>query len=413
MHKIALQGVNVEVDDEDETDELFFGGKSPAPALSDAYDEEESGEPAPALSGESMPETDEIVMEDTIDGSPEKIVDSPASSNIMENNLKSGLDFSKLDRDVVLQGVDVETEADDDSDEEALPLMGGELAPALAANDETSIYNASIFDKSSAENVEEEIAGTLGGFFDEEIAAHLSPVTKEEDEDNLVASLQVDSSDEKKIGDISVNDTAAGDFDTFSAAGQQEDIAALDERLASFFDLKEEVVSPEEDALLHKEPDTTEDSIAADEQVAPPVFDAIEEEVVFELVEEETDLVETGYGPYQALQSCVDALGIELDEKIIVSLWQEINSLYKNLSDKPLEKTFLQLLSTVTRHIDRNRFDSTTDAYVLLQSVCTALTTLQEDNLHHNQEILLTETQKVLNWQEQILQRLAGGNEAE
>ena len=99
------------------------------------------------------------------------------NANIEDNNQKTGLDFSKLDRDLVLQGVDVETEADDDSDEEALPLMGGELAPALAANDEVSIYNAAIFDKSSAENVEEEIAGTLGGFFDEEIAAHLSPVS--------------------------------------------------------------------------------------------------------------------------------------------------------------------------------------------------------------------------------------------
>lgn len=40
-----------------------------------------------------------------------------------------------VDRAVALQGVDVETEADDDSDEEALPVIKGEVAPALVDPD--------------------------------------------------------------------------------------------------------------------------------------------------------------------------------------------------------------------------------------------------------------------------------------
>ena len=40
--------------------------------------------------------------------------------------------------DVALQGVIVETEADDDSAEEALPRLGDELAPALSENFEES-----------------------------------------------------------------------------------------------------------------------------------------------------------------------------------------------------------------------------------------------------------------------------------
>ena len=88
----------------------------------------------------------------------------------------------------------------------------------------------------------------------------------------------------------------ADHFDTSAADGQEEEIAALDERLDSFFDLEEDVVQPEEKISLSAEPEATEDIISAEEQIAPPGFDDIEEEVVFELVEEELnrlDLADT------------------------------------------------------------------------------------------------------------------------
>jgi hypothetical protein len=124
-------------------------------------------------------------------------------------------------------------------------------------------------------------------------------------------------------------------------------------------------------------------------------------------------VAETAQDIYQSLKRCVDALAIAFDEKTIVSLWLEINSLYRSLADRPMEKTFLQLLSTVTRHIERNRNESSSEASILLRSVCTALATLDENNLQHNQEMLLTETHKVLQWQEQILQQLTAKNETE
>ena len=116
---------------------------------------------------------------------------------------------------------------------------------------------------------------------------------------------------------------------------------------------------------------------------------------------------------YGALRTCVDSLGIELDDKVISGLWVEIDRLQQNLTDKPLEKTFLQLLSTVTRHIDQNRYDSSTDAYVLLQSVCGTLNELYEDDLHQNLEMLLIETHNVLDWQEKMLAEQAERNEGE
>ena len=112
----------------------------------------------------------------------------------------------------------------------------------------------------------------------------------------------------------------------------------------------------------------------------------------------DTDM--TADDAYGSLRVCVESLGVELDDKIILGLWKEIDQLHHNLMDKPLERTFLQLLSTIMRHIDQNRYDSSADAYVLLQSVFDALSKLQENDLSQSQELLFTETYKVLQWQE-------------
>ncbi len=89
--------------------------------------------------------------------------------------------------------------------------------------------------------------------------------------------------------------------------------------------------------------------------------------------------------------------------KVIGDVWAEIDKLYEELSDRPLEKTFLQLLSPLIRHIDKNRHDVNGDAYILLKSICNTLTELDDNMSHKNQEMLLTETGKVLEWQEGLL----------
>ncbi len=451
MHKMALQGVNVEVDDEDMTDGLLFGKESPAPALSHVNEEEEDFEISPVLEEESLTAENELILEDSLDWPAEKIAGRSEDANTDDDDtMQTGIDFSTLDPALVLQGVDVETEADDESDEEALPQMGGELAPALAENDEISIYNATIFEKSSSgENIDEEIAGTLGGFFDEEIASHLTPDPAGDKETDQIASLADDLQeeeeqnnlyDEEKIAVLQEDTVSSQDskeavsddnFAMVSEDEQEEDSTEINERLDSFFDLEEDAVPTDEDIFLHAEPEAIEGSIPVKEKILSPIADGIEEEVIFELVEEETQLAEIVPAPgetdlpislidsiertdmFQSLQICADALGVELDEKVIVSLWQEINTLDQNLTDKPMERTFLQLLSTVTRHIDQNRYDSSTEAYELLQSICTALNTLPEGNLQYNQEMLLAETHKVLQWQEELFHQLAAKNEAE
>ncbi|MGB3221927.1 MAG: hypothetical protein WBB23_03920 [Desulforhopalus sp.] len=536
---IALQGVDVELDDEEVNERSTLQNSTPTPALSEAVE----GEPYPAFQEDELAGNTEHAIEKPAEN-PEDI--SIALESMLEENEKTELDFSKLDKDIVLQGVDVETEADDDSDEEALPMMEGQLAPALAENDEVSMFNAGIFeDSSEAKIVDEEIAGTLGGFFDEEIDSHLSvtPEAENGEDVDIFSSVddpeiddsknelsnnsssefdvkQTETEDEKEIkleeddftplvaeevfstpinedleffetekepqsgkdeeaekiddsivsiSELEEDEKSDTHFDesdferpaeeiganlltddsefSFSQDEEQEN-SEIDEQLDSFFDIREdEEENQEEDALFSTSPDMLEED------------QEIEEEVVFELAEdgqkpsiqpeiegaypEELETTENEDDSAQVLVSedetvvdgdahslsyaeedvpltvfgklgtCVESLGVELDDKVVQGLWEEINTLRQSFTDKPLEKTFLQLLSTVVKHIDQNRYDSSSDAYVLLKSICNALLDLQDNDLQHNQEILFKETEKVLTWQEDILAEQSAKNEAE
>ncbi len=542
-HSGTIPGVDVELDDEED------GGPADnstlAPALS-AVDDEEP--PAPAFLDEESTQDDGPKNSEESEGFTEEMfansfLDIDFGDEVKEN---AEFDFSALDKDTVLQGVDVETEADDDSDEEALPTLGGELAPALAENDEVSEYQAAIFeDSSEAKNVDddEDIFGeSEGSFFDEEndyqspsLAAvdtetsHIDPepfdiedetaeindddfendfgqianeggfsskdesvetsedgnvepalagtefeeadeplafVSDQEQEENLNAFFDDDdfeqSADEGIAEDDLIEDS---EFALPEDEGKNETLTNVDERLDSFFDIaaddeKDEELSPTS-ALSEQE---IAESISIEDDADYPEAESIgEEEVVFELVEESEQMFdqepepanvagafseemlsaddttnsspvvdediedvesiseqlvsspepEITPGAYEQLRTCVESLGIELDDKILTGLWDEIDHLHQNLLDNPVEKTFLQLFSTVARHIDQNRYDSSADAYGLLQSICSSLIDLRQNDLHYNQELLFTETAKVLQWQEDVLAEQNAKNEAE
>ena len=563
--EMALQGVDVEEDDEEDEDQISLSKSDTlSPALSDVIEENEEDELSPAfLDEESSQDEEREIQADSL-GISEQLADSAVG--FLSDDDNSEVDFSKLDKDAVLQGVDVETEADDDSDEEALPMMEGELAPALADNDEISIFNAGIFEDGSDSELDiEEIDGTLGGFFDEEIESHLSSAPKAKDKDlDLAVEVAESEITETKIasaddsfplfnadstdieepvvgGDIEEDDftsltTDSADFpeekllafeseeyeenrdplqsdtknenidgaidfaaeveledslDSFFDDGaieqaeghsieedvvpenaesgileedvEQESSVKLEEQLDSFFDVGEGIDDSEDDTLFSVVPEESiETALSAEDDiiVASVSNDSEEDEVVFELAEDIEQLIEeepdidkseqiaseeilseekeiyfkeqsseddevfrdsifpaieadrTDF-TYESLQICVDSLGIELEDKVISGLFEQIDLLEQDLADKPQEKTCLKLLSTIARHIDQNRYDSSSEAYILLQSVCAALTQLHEDDPQKNQEMLFTETSKVLEWQEMVLAEQTARNESE
>ena len=207
----ALEGVNVETEADDDSDEeaLPYEDGSVAPALAgvdtdasfsvekladDLYVAPPTAPPEPIIGDDIEDEEKDFTLDDA---GPQQAED------LFDDDQVEGESPSEA-----LSGVDVETEADDDSDEESLPMEEGELAPALMNADEEGGFNAdsmaSEFDSSDAEAIEDR----LGAFFDDEVSdssegwvSETADETVEEEistgDDDVVAALSdVDDEDE-------------------------------------------------------------------------------------------------------------------------------------------------------------------------------------------------------------------------
>jgi pilus assembly protein FimV len=539
---VALQGVDVGEDEEDDFE----------------HDENvDLSSPVAAISGDTVAladaEADEVEVEEIgsevsgVDSAEEEILG--ATEAIFPKALEEAMvvgDTSPAtpDRETALLGVDVETEADDDSDEASLPMMGEELAPALLAADEESLFSATSLEKSSlSEGISEDISGTIDSLFEDEVPTPIAAKVAESVAEELSVADQVleeaavafDWQDEKVVeskegGEKSAEEASevVGDdlfaaLDSkdesvealdFSEMGEEEETlstdspaAALetDEAVAAFFaedqgeaeaavaesDIEDLFDSLETD-FSNVQPETTA-SVALEEEVAlffeevtetidttPPTEVEIgapvtagvvaaalagtaaavtvqdrEEEVVFELAEDDSDeeppvfapedsgditpsfagevgegvelsaVEEDGpswdspeplvipveeslpQGPLAGLGACIDSLKLELSDTILNGMFSEINSLRQQWIDRPLEKTFLQLISTVTQHIDSYRYESSAEAHGLLASTYQSLAELSPSDERTNQEMLLGATLKVLEWQQKMLSRQA------
>ena len=108
---------------------------------------------------------------------------------------------------------------------------------------------------------------------------------------------------------------------------------------------------------------------------------------------------------FQDIGQYIDSIGPGFNEKIIRRLSSEIDQLQQQWSTKSIEMSFLQLLSTITQHIERCRADADPGAYELLKSNYDALSLLEEGTSDQNQEVLYREISKVLKWQQDLLFR--------
>lgn len=460
---IALQGVDVEEGEED---------NDAAPPAADFQNDKVEVVPVLSVDADSIcksPEAD--FPSDADDNAPVATPDfapggdePPVEITFLDDGEDDTVaDFSTVDRNLALQGVDVESEADDDSDEDALPLHEGELAPALADNDEVSIYNAESLEKIEApEGLDEEVIGTVLDFFEEE-EAEVEEVSK-----GRLASteLSLEPDEDVKEPDAWVEDTLSAEpesaLEEDLVAGYEEIVPtgpaasntteAIDEvdqdlssdiegRLNDFFRGDDSV-----DGMFPSSGFSEETASGTGEIFA----NSDEEEVVFELVEEaiesngeaaaagaadvsrlagdvyadaaserddglfkDTGETETNDGKSSAsvegylldnIGICIEAAGLELEDSVLSGLLDEINAAEMAWSDKPLEKTFLHLLRTLGRHIDRYRYEAGSTAYKLLRSVFDALV-LSQTAVDQSQDLLLAQTVRVLDWQHDVIAR--------
>jgi pilus assembly protein FimV len=407
-------------------------------------------------------DVDATELDDTTSGAaePEDAPPPPASADDVAEDEpgSSGLTFP-VDKEVALQGVDVETEGDDDSDEAALPIEdSGILAPALGDGDEASMYSADSLSSSPDEgSVDEKIFEKLDDFFVDEVPGAETVVDPEYDleaerdetpsvveEELQITGEGIGFDDEEPGVEPVIEPEYAFEIEGDEASFEIEGEDLLADEVDAVFDDEESVVEPVhepdygldaeiDEPSLEVEGEQITDEVEVIDDLATEVdrnLDAFfgldqgvedaesesevdglktddEEEVVFELVtfptEEEAASLDVSPDSIQTVGQYIDSIGPGFNEKIIRRLGSEIDQLQQQWSAKSLEKSFLQLLSTITQHIERCRADSDPGAYELLKSNYDALSLLDEGTLDQNQEVLHREISKVLKWQQDLL----------
>ncbi|WP_163339687.1 hypothetical protein [Desulfopila sp. IMCC35008] len=517
----ALRGVDVETEADDDSDEdaLPEVAGEVAPALLDTRDQSifsevslEGAAPEEQLSDEVTGRLDAFFT----DGDDEVVEteESPAFS---------------VSADVALQGVDVESEGDEDEEE------GEPLSPVAAFTDDDIFADddvteseddfdapAAVSFDSSAEalatvSTEEDISSDdLFGDLEESLEQSFDeimtePVDDDEielaigdgdeatgpgiEDDSVAAALQDLEQMQELEDDITPAPEEAAVAEQFDALFGNGDSGNQEEEDDVIFTLDEEIDSIEpEPALVEVEANVIEDVAAEiEEEDIVAAFPEDEQPVTFEVevegedkdesgsetfglfeedgdnapeiamdgldegdvaaavsavdvseereVAAETDTADTddGTGEYREiftvrdgdvetvaeerivesqsavsnLVDCVESLGVEINDSVIEGLFAELDVLSEKWLTNPVEKSYLQLISTVAKHVDDYRYEANEKAHGLLKQLAHGLKigSSEETDYQEKLEKLFLDTNQVLEWQQAMLNSLAVTNE--
>ena len=365
---------------------------------------------APAV---SVPADAELRAGDFSEETLEKV-----SSFFGEFEEEEPIELASLPAEEALRGVDVETEADDDSDEDALPTLDdGMLAPALAELDEEEPGPGPSTAPSLVQGVdvdsetEDESDEAPLPISDGEIAPALFSSDEGAVGDELGSTIE-------PIEDAADIDKHVEDFFGEADFDFEEDSAATGEAPAEMFTQIDADLSPalsevsEETGDLYDpeilaQAETTEDSFGDevldrvdsffDEDVEKPIFGA-------EIPEAEG---------LAGLRASIESFNTEANENTVEALQAEIDGLKNRWQDRPLEKTLLQLLATASQHVGKG-YGSDDETVVLMRSICAILDQVSSQRVDQTkaQELLFNETSKVLEWQKNLLDRQVSGKES-
>ena len=482
-----VRGEDVEAGEGEDEDTLdFSGSRTIAPAFADMPEDEVHGfqeeDEAKTLKTVSPINVDEHINrffgEEEEQGSAATEVEPGEAAFSKESVEREAEEFSAaffdvesieepdqygVDRRTALQGVDVETEADDDSGEEALPVVKGEVAPALIETGGRAVFETVKFDEPVPESeLAQEITGRLDDFFG----------VAEEPGEAAVLSSAFEIPADVALKGVDVETEADEEEEGVKAVIHDELAFVADENAPAFAEIEEElqetaeppaeaepagtaweatpeevfietpetlfaegeVVAPDEELVAEEVARQLDEMFAAlpgddmipviedreiEEDVeafftleeAPEEFSAVELPVEeaepaaeFLVPEAEEETVEAPEAdPLADLRGCVQSISLELDDRIIQGLLTEISTLRHNWYDRPLEKAFLQLLSTVVQHIDQYRYGASDESSTLLSAVMGGLEKSRSIEEAKAQDLLLTNICAVLQWQQDML----------
>jgi len=425
---LALSGVEVETEADDDSDEqaLPFQGGALAPALAET-------------SGQSL-YAEEVFSEE-----------SPLASSFADTP--------------VVPGVDVETEADDESGEASLPREQGGVAPALAFSDETYGFRETEL-VADPDEEELDLEDRLDSFFGAEIkeASQGSPFHVPDDVHEEVSAVETSPepaglAEEQKM---SIAEPLAAIEEV------EPTIADVEDQLDSFFgaeieeatqgsafhvpdDVHEKVsavaVSPELDGLVEEQKISIAEASPAFEEVETTLADVLFEAesagfsaearserlaVVFEPVGDNVAVDELpvelgGVGAIDdehileqdslaRLQECVASILSKKYEAAFPAFFIEIDRLRQGWQAQYAKSTFLQLLLTVGKYVDTYRMAADAEALTLLQSLCDKLEQVCQSKMGRDpgrEQILFEETGTVLLWQQRLIAALMARHEGE
>lgn len=223
----ALEGVNVETEADDDSDEdaLPYVEGGIAPALAE-IDEDSS------FSVEKLA-SDLFVASPTV--LPEAIVGADIE---VDDDIHIVEDVAEVEKnESALMGIDVETEADDDSDEESLPMREGTLAPALSGAAFDGGFDANSIASAGFDGVDSDaIESRLGDFFDDEVASSSEGWGTENQEEIIEEDEETPGDEEGVIAALAEaiderEDDAGGESEQFLVA--DDEAFEADESLAS------------------------------------------------------------------------------------------------------------------------------------------------------------------------------------
>ena len=302
-------------------------------------------------------------------------------------------EFNGLSAEEALRGVDVETEADDDSDEEALPTLDdGMIAPALAemgGDERETTESPTAFPAEPVPGVD---------------------VETEEDDDSEESPLPLDggelapalfASDDRPSGfgsgpadsaDSEIN-RHVDDFFADGGLGFDDDESGEAAPIASL----DKPVSP---ALTDAEPVQPEEPAKEDiVDIEGRLDNFLSEDAVSEDAKAVSDQ------SFSVLKANIDSLKDEITEDKLATIESELQEMKEALADRPIEKTLTHLIGAVVGNIGKIKGNFDDEAVELLHSVFGNLEKIRSAEVDQNQALIVlsNETANILQWQQRML----------
>ncbi len=306
------------------------------------------------------------------------------------------------DDDILADDAVAELSEDDDilADDEIEEVSVDELATLLSETDGVTTAGDIPSGYPSTDELLSEF-GEVAGDDAEQIITH--------PEDNTDYIVAVEGLDELQEDEEVVFEPVVEDEESEKAAEEDPIAEPTFDESATFGT----TLLTDDDDFLKKEEFTTEiteeepQEILADESTVESEEVELTAETANDAAYVAADAVVPTEDNLGDLRNCIVSLGLEIDDAIVNSLNEEIEKLRHAWLDKPAEKTFVQLLSTVSAHIERYRYEADPEANKLLLSIFDKLElcVLGQSDDSQIQEAILNETSKVLQWQARLIDR--------